>query len=90
MARDIMQPVGENCANLPSDIMLLQELLNRVPDLLTGAPGSEKLRQDGQLSPAFINALNAYQMRTPAMQFEKSLEFYRAGRPELMLNREKR
>ena len=43
MAKDLLQPVGKDCPNMPVDIMTLQMLLNDVVDLFIEKPGDLQL-----------------------------------------------
>ena len=60
----ILQPVGRGGANLPTDVQLVQMLLNRrIAELAPSRP----LRVDGQLGPKTIAAIEAFQSRVVGM-----------------------
>lgn len=71
MARDIFQPVGQGCPNLPPDIMTLQMLLNDVADLWIEKPGDCRFSPvDGQITQQFQAALAKFQERSNDMKME--------------------
>lgn len=57
--KDITQPVGQNGANLPDDVFLVQMLLNQVPPA-EGGP-TPQLDVDGLVGPKTIGAIKQFQ-----------------------------
>ncbi|MCB2077629.1 MAG: hypothetical protein KDE55_08015 [Novosphingobium sp.] len=71
MARDIMAPVGDTgCPNLSSDVRILQEMLNQVPQHSGGPPPQSRLTTDGVASAQFWAALDAFRARQPLLVME--------------------
>jgi peptidoglycan hydrolase-like protein with peptidoglycan-binding domain len=60
----ILQSVGRGSANIPSDVQLVQTMINRQISRL--AP-MRPLRVDGQVGPRTLAAIEAYQSRVVGM-----------------------